>query len=94
MSTISSDEPEAVKLLRGQLSKRATSAEFNEWQAREVVAYIDSLLSLRESHPIEDGEGWIEWKGDKQRPAPNDVPLDKRAEALLGARAALSEKTV
>ena len=38
-------EPPAVALLRGPLSKRATSAEFNEWQAREVVAYIDRLLA-------------------------------------------------
>jgi hypothetical protein len=36
-------EPPEVALLRGPLSQRATSAEFNEWQAREVVAYIDQL---------------------------------------------------
>lgn len=39
-------EPDAVSLLRGPLSKRATSAEFNEWQAREVVSYIDQLRAL------------------------------------------------
>jgi hypothetical protein len=38
-------EPEAVALLRGPLSKRSTSAEFNEWQARDVVEYIDRLTS-------------------------------------------------
>ena len=43
-------EPPAVALLRGPLSKRATSAEFNEWQAREVVAYIDAIAYFRSLH--------------------------------------------
>jgi hypothetical protein len=40
-------EPEAVKFLRETLTKRATSAEFNEWQARDIVAYIDDLVRRR-----------------------------------------------
>lgn len=32
-----------MKALRGPLSRRATSAEFNEWCAREVAEYIDQL---------------------------------------------------
>jgi Lar family restriction alleviation protein len=39
-------EPAAVRLLRGPLSKRASSAEFKEWQAREVIEYIDGLRAL------------------------------------------------
>lgn len=49
-------EPPAVALLRGPLSKRATSAEFNEWQAREVVAYIDRLRAA--SPRVAAPEGW------------------------------------
>jgi hypothetical protein len=45
-------EPPEMALLRGRLSQRATSAEFNEWQALEIVAYVDrlgsALSSLRE----------------------------------------------
>lgn len=37
------EERDAMKALRGPLSKRATSAEFNEWMAREVCEYIDQL---------------------------------------------------
>ena len=56
-------EPEAVKLLRGPLSKRATSAEFNEWQAREVVAYIDRLQAAA-SVPPDNGVAVevLEWE--------------------------------
>lgn len=42
------EEPEAMKLLRGPLSRRATSAEFNEWQARDIVEYVDRLRTLGE----------------------------------------------
>ncbi len=42
------NEPPEMVLLRGPLSKRATSAEFNEWQAREIVAYIDRLIKMLE----------------------------------------------
>jgi len=38
------EEPNAVTSLRGPLSRRATSAEFNEWSARDVVSYIDALI--------------------------------------------------
>ena len=51
-------EPAAVRLLRGPLSKRATSAEFNEWQAREVIEYIDGLRALHPS--IGDSEAGAE----------------------------------
>jgi hypothetical protein len=34
---------ESMKALRGPLSQRATSAQFNEWMAREVCEYIDHL---------------------------------------------------
>lgn len=34
---------ESMVKLRGPLSRRATSAEFNEWMAREVCEYIDHL---------------------------------------------------
>lgn len=37
---------DAMKALRGPLSNRATSAEFNEWSAREVCEYIDTLQAL------------------------------------------------
>ena len=38
----------AMRALRGKLSKRATSSEFNEWMAREVCEYIDALRSGNE----------------------------------------------
>ena len=38
-------EPPEMALLRGPLSQRATSAEFNEWQAREIVSYVDRLIA-------------------------------------------------
>lgn len=34
---------EAMKALRGPVSRRATSSEFNEWMAREVCEYVDAL---------------------------------------------------
>jgi hypothetical protein len=37
------EERAAMRALRGKISKRATSAEFNEWMAREVCEYIDRL---------------------------------------------------
>jgi hypothetical protein len=40
---INYEEREAMRLLRGKLSQRATSAEFNEWMAREVCEYINAL---------------------------------------------------
>jgi hypothetical protein len=44
---------EAMQALRGKLSKRATSAEFNEWMAREVCEYIDHLLQAQTWRPID-----------------------------------------
>lgn len=41
--SVNFEEREAMKALRGHLSKRATSAEFNEWMAREICEYIDQL---------------------------------------------------
>ncbi len=42
-STREQTEPPEVMFLREVLCRRATSAEFNEWQAREIAAYIDRL---------------------------------------------------
>jgi predicted S18 family serine protease len=42
-------EPEAMTLLRGPLSQRATSAEFTEWSARDVVAYVNKLNAALQS---------------------------------------------
>lgn len=36
-------EPPEMALLRGPLSRAAVAASFNEWQAREIVAYVDRL---------------------------------------------------
>jgi hypothetical protein len=44
------EDREAMRLLRGPLSRRATSAEFNEWMAREVCEYIDTLRRQVKSH--------------------------------------------
>ena len=41
--TIDYETTEAMKSLRGPLSNRATSVEFNEWMARDIVDYIDGL---------------------------------------------------
>jgi len=43
--TIDYENREAMKALRGKLSKRATSSEFNEWMAREICEYIDHLTT-------------------------------------------------
>jgi hypothetical protein len=54
-------EPTEMALLRGPLSKRATSAEFNEWQAREIVAYVDRLRSALTAIPaarVGEVAGW------------------------------------
>jgi len=64
------DEPRAVQMLRGPLSKRATSAEFNEWMARDVVEYIDALSCLA-------GEGWrpkvkpLDWRDHRGHTFPD-----------------------
>jgi thioesterase domain-containing protein len=53
------EEREAMKALRGKLSKRATSSEFNEWMAREICEYIDALLTKRlplPPSPLIEGE--------------------------------------
>lgn len=39
------EDTQAMRALRGQLSKTATSHEFNEWMARDVVEYVDALLA-------------------------------------------------
>lgn len=45
---------EAMQALRGKLSARATSSEFNEWMAREICEYIDHLLQAQRWRPIDE----------------------------------------
>ncbi len=65
------EERSAMKTLRGVMSNRATSAEFNEWSAREVCEYVDKLRAevaegreiitqLLECVTIDDGTWFFE----------------------------------
>jgi len=57
---------DAMQALRGKLSQRATSAEFNEWSAREVCEYIDILKA-----DLEEAKGII---GDCQQRLASCLP--------------------
>lgn len=92
---VKAKEPDAVTLLRGPLSRRATSAEFNEWQAREVVMYIDTLvraLKYAPSQPHFDilAEAMAEVKASSD--GLSDQPIAEIVQGCLDEIAALASE--
>jgi hypothetical protein len=79
------EDRDAMKALRGKLSHRATSSEFNEWMAREICEYIDALRQLLEERKPrpQPADDWHEdlgpvmwWKFPPSEPPHVGTPLD------------------
>lgn len=74
-------EPDAVAVLRGPMSKRATSAEFNEWMAREVVDYIDALR-MATAEPVMTGSDH-QWLYEETTPEGGIIRLSRWPEGYV-----------
>ncbi len=56
-----------IATIADTMDDEANAAHIARLDPQTVASMCRELLSLRESHPIEDGAGWIEWNGSPGR---------------------------